>query len=115
MTYRSSLGFMQNLTSAAQQVDRRIKGILRTADPESLTKTQRETVKRIRLACNEIKLDIRDYEYAETRADQEKWLKIGVHNIKALETSMLQLTDIFGPADVAELSAQLQMIQSNMK
>lgn len=88
---------------------------MRAVDVESLPKDQRETIRQLRLACNEVKLDVRDYEYADTREGQVKWLKIARHNIKAMETLLLQLGDIFGPADIAELSAQLEMLQSNIE
>lgn len=106
---------MPSLTNAAQQLDRRVKGILREVDMEQLPREERELVRKVRLACNEVKLDVRDYEYAQTRLEQEKWVKIAKHNIRALETLLLALGDIFGPADVAELSAQLQLLQSNIE
>ncbi len=105
---------MQSLTGTAQQLNRRIQGILRAVNIEELSRDDRYLVKQLRLACNEVRLDVRDYEYAQTRVDQEKWVKIAHHNIKALETILLSLGDIFGPADVAELDAQLQLLQSKI-
>lgn len=106
---------MQSLTGTAQQIDRRVKGILRAVDVEQLTRDERELVHQMRLACNEIKLDVRDYEYAQTRDEQLKWLKIARHNMKAFETILLALDNVFGPADVAELSAQMQQIESKLE
>ncbi len=94
-----------------QQIDRRVKGILRGVDVESLSRTDQATVRKLRLACNEVKLDVRDYEYAQTRSEQEKWIRHAQHNIQAFETLLLMLGDIFGPADIAELSAQLAMLK----
>lgn len=106
---------MQSLTSTAQQIERRVKGILRAVDVEQLTRDERELVQQMRLACNEIRLDVRDYEYADTRVEQEKWAKIARHNMKAFDTILLSLGDIFGPADVAELSARMQHIESRLE
>lgn len=100
-----------SLFSTAQHIDRRVKGILRGVDIELLSIEDRKTVKQIKLACNEVKLDVRDYEYAETRVEQQKWSKIARHNIVALETLLLELGGIFGPADIAELGAQLDMLK----
>ncbi len=105
---------LQSLTSIAQQIDRRVKGILRAVDLEQLTRDERELVKQMRLACNEIRLDVRDYEYAQTRVEQTKWIKIARHNMKAFETILLSLGDIFGPADVAELSAHLHTMEARL-
>ena len=102
---------MQSLTGTAQQIDRRVKGLLRAAEVDQLSVEDRKTIKQIKHACNEIKLDVRDYEYAETRLEQQKWAKIAAHNILALENLLMRLGDIFGPADIAELGAQLEMLR----
>ncbi|MCA9327713.1 hypothetical protein KDA14_04250 [Candidatus Saccharibacteria bacterium] len=106
---------MQSLTSVAQHIDRRVKGLLREHDEESLPKSQRADIRRLRLACNEIKLDVRDYEYAETRTEQLKWRKIATHNIGVAEHALLALGDIFSPADVAELGAQLGSLAEKLE
>lgn len=102
---------MQSLTGTAQYIDRRVKGLLRAVEVDQLTLEDRKTIRQIKLACNEIKLDVRDYEYAETRLEQQKWAKITAHNILALENLLLRLGDIFGPADIAELGAQLETLR----
>ncbi len=106
---------MQSLTAAAQQIDRRVKGILRGVDIDTLVPDDKKIVQHLRLACNEVKLDVRDYEYAQTRIEQQKWVKIAHHNINALERLILGLDEIFGPVDVAELSAQLELLQSKIE
>ena len=97
--------------ATAHYIDRRVKGLLRGVDIDQLSVEDRKTIKQIKHACNEIKLDVRDYEYAETRLEQQKWAKIAAHNILALENLLLRLGDIFGPADIAELGAQLEMLR----
>ncbi len=104
-----------SLTSVVQQIDRQIKGILRQHDTESLSRTEQHGCKQIKLACNEIRLDVRDYEYAQTRADQLKWARLAKHNIRVLEAHILLLGDVFGPADVALLSAQLDTLQAGLE
>lgn len=106
---------MPSLTSLTRQLDRRIKGILHDVDVEQLSLEKRELIAKLKLACGEVKLDVRDYEYAQTRAEQEKWLKIAHHNLRALETLLLLLDDIFGPADIADLSSQVQLLQSSIE
>ncbi len=104
-----------SLTQAVQQIDRQIKGILRQVDVESLGRTEQHGCKQIKLACNEIRLDVRDYEYAQSRAEQVKWARLAKHNIRALEAHILLLGDVFGPADVALLSAQLDVLQTGLE
>lgn len=106
---------MQNLTATAQQIDRRVKGILRGVDIDLLVPDERKLVQKLRLACNEVKLDVRDYEYAQARIEQQKWAMIARHNMQALETLLLALGDIFGPVDIAELSAHIDALQSGLE
>lgn len=68
-------------------------------------------MKQLKLICNEVKLDVRDYEYAETRAEQQKWAAISRRTISALEALLLELGGIFGPVDIAELDAQLETMK----
>lgn len=101
-----------SLLATFQQVDRQIKGIFLRFDVDNLSAGEKYSVKQIKLACNEIRLDVRDYEYAEKRADQQKWAKIARHNITALERLLLEMDAVFGPSDVAALSAQLDQVRS---
>jgi|JI10StandDraft_1071094.scaffolds.fasta_scaffold50873_4 hypothetical protein len=102
---------MGNLIEATRQLDLKIKIILRGVDRENTSQVKKRALEQIRLACNEVKLDVRDYEYAETLAEQKKWARIGRHNLKALEQNILLLDDVFGPADVAELSAVIEQVR----
>lgn len=104
-----------SLTTAVQQIDRQIKGILRQTNVENLGRVEQHGCKQITRACNEIKLDVRDYEYAQSRAEQVKWALLAKHNIRVLEAHILLLGDVFGPADVALLSAQLDLLQSSLE
>jgi hypothetical protein len=99
-----------SLLAVIQQVEREIRGITRKVDTEKLSAGEKRMFEQIQLACNELKLDIRDYEYAESRAEQVKWAKIGKHNLRALESYILQLNEVFAAADVAQISAQLHHV-----
>ncbi len=103
------------LFAAAQHIERRVKIILRGVDMDALPAVQRAIAHKLQLAAHEVKLDVRDYEYAETRAEQMKWRRLARHNIAVFEALLIELGDIFGPADVAELGAQLQLLQSNLE
>ena len=66
-------------------------------------------------ALSVLRLDIRDYEYAETKAEQVKWAKIAQNNLRALEHHVLALGEHFGPADVAEVSAHIDLLKSKIE
>jgi exonuclease I len=99
------------LVKTTHRLDRLIMQRLRSVSSDDLSQVKKRALEQIRLACNEVKLDVRDYEYAETLAEQKKWARIGRHNLKALEQNILLLDDVFGPADVAELSAVIEQVR----
>ncbi|PID30710.1 hypothetical protein CSA80_04385 [Candidatus Saccharibacteria bacterium] len=105
---------MKSLSAQAKDIERQIKRIVRDADIEKLSLQERKLVEKLKMACNEVWLDVRDYEYAETREEQIKWRKLGRHNIAAAEQYLLELGTIFGPVDSAELSANLSAISEQL-
>lgn len=104
-----------SLLATAQHIERQIIGLLRVIDSDQLSQEHKRNIGQIKRACNEIKLDVRDYEFAETLAVQRKWAKLARHNIKALEMRIIELDVVFAPSDVAALSAQLDMLSSGME
>lgn len=106
---------MQSLTEIIKQVDREIKGVLRRSDTESLSPEKRKLVGEVKLAGNEARLDIRDYEFAQTRREQLQAAKLARHNLTALESRIIALDDLFDPADIAALSARIQLLREGLE
>ena len=98
-----------------RQLERRVRLMLRAVDAEALGQAERRAVTKIEQACNEIRLDIRDYEYADTREEQLKWAKIARHNLHALNTLLLSLGEVFGAADMAELGAYIETLRNSLE
>lgn len=105
----------ESLTSLATHLDRRLKNILRDVDAEMLAPPERAVLHKLKLAMNEVRLDVRDYEYAQSREEQLKWAKIGRHNVTALNKLLLSLEDVFSPADIAECGAYLETLRSALE
>ena len=106
---------MESLTGKLVRLDRRIKVALREVERHKLGKVEKTQFDKIKLALTQLKLDVWDYEYAETRAEQVKWGKIARHNLKALEQGVLALGTVFGAADTAELGAQIDTIRTELE
>lgn len=103
-----------SLTADMQQIDRQVKGVLRTVQHDELDREEANVVRQLRQICNEARLDVRDYEYAETREAQMK-AGAAVHkSLTSLEKCIVRLSAIFGPVDVAELSARVGTIKSDI-
>jgi hypothetical protein len=106
---------MGSLLKQMHVLERRITVILRSSiEKDEHTKSQQKYIATVRLACNELKLDIRDYEYAETKAEQQKWARIAKHNVLALQTSLMALDTIFSAVDIAELSAKIELLEASL-
>ena len=98
-----------------RQLDRRVKACLRELTLDTLTRDEKASVVACKKALGVLRLDIRDYEYAETRAEQLKWAKIAQNNLRALEHYILALGAHFGAADVAEMSAHIDLLKSKVE
>ncbi len=103
-----------SLTADMQQIDRQVKGVLRTIQHDELDREEAKLVKQLKQLCNEARLDVRDYEYAETREVQAKAGVAAHKSLTSVEKCIVRLSGIFGPADVAELSARVDQIRSRL-
>lgn len=100
----------ESYQSRFRQIERRIKLIVREVDTDKLSKQEKHSIAQIKMALSEIRLDLRDYEFAETRAEQLKWRDMAHHNLRALTMLITRLGQIFTAIDVAELSAQIELV-----
>lgn len=98
-----------------QQVDRQLKGLLRQYPVESLTVEERRYVKQLKQLINEARLDVRDYDFAQTRVEQDAHGKNALQRIRKLVETILNLSSVFGPADIAQLTAQLEQIGEDLQ
>ncbi|MBP9852777.1 MAG: hypothetical protein QG629_875 [Patescibacteria group bacterium] len=102
-------------SSKLATLTRQIKIHLRAIEEKDIAKAEKKAVAEIKKALRVLALDIRDYEYAETRAVQTKWAKIARNNLTALEQNVLLLGDQLGPTDIAELSAHIDLLKSTIE
>jgi hypothetical protein len=60
----------------------------------------------------ETRLDVRDYELSETRQEQIKFDKSSKRQLETVRKDILAASEynIFGPVDVAHLTAQLELV-----
>jgi hypothetical protein len=103
---------MQNTSPflAMQRVERELKGLIRAVDTDLLEPTEKKAIASIRRLAADARLDIRDYELSETREEQLKKMHAAQKRLARLQASILAAGPVFGAADVAQLSAQLEQI-----
>src|ERR1700712_5616269 len=95
---------------AMQRMDTTLRPLLRDVELDSLEPVQRKAVKDIRRQFIDAKLDVRDYELSETRPEQLSNAVKAKNRLFKLQADILLAGNVFGPADVAQLSAQLEQI-----
>lgn len=96
---------------AMQRAEGHIKALLRVADTEQLNVTEKKAAVSLRRLAVDARLDIRDYELSETREDQLKCAAIAKKQLIKLREAVLAVGTLFGAADVAQLTAQLEQIE----
>lgn len=95
---------------AMQRVETQLKVLLRPIDVSLLEDTERKAVAGMKRLMVDARLDIHDYELSETRPEQLENAVAAKNRIFKLQACVLAAGNVFGPADVAQLSAQLEQI-----
>lgn len=99
---------------AMQRVEQQIKAVLRGANTDTLEPAEKQAVASTRRISRDARLDIRDYELSETREEQLKCAAASKKRLARLQEAILASGPVFGPADVAQLSALLEYIASKL-
>lgn len=102
-------------TSISQQtkdVTAQVSTILASQDIDNLSSAEREVLATIKSRVIDVRLEVRDYEYAETRAEQLTHAKAAIKRLKHLQKDILKLSEygLFSAVDVAQLTAQTEHI-----
>ncbi len=95
---------------AMQRVETQLKVVLRGLDTDLLDTEQRKAVASLKRLMVDTRLDIRDYELSETRVEQLQKAATAQKQLVKLQATILAVGTVFGAADVAQLSAQLEQI-----
>lgn len=100
---------------AMQRAEQQIKAVLRTADTDLLDQAAKKTLASIKRLSAEARLDIRDYELSETREEQIAKREQAKKRLAQLQANILAAGPVFGPADVAHITAALEQITGNLQ
>ncbi len=78
---------------------------------------EQKAVARLSNDLTDARLDIRDYEMSDTRAEQLRHSKQAVARLEKVRKAILALSEynVFTAVDVAQLSAQLEQISENVR
>ncbi len=93
-----------------QRVETALKTLIRQVDDDTLQPAEKKAMTSIRRLATDARLDIRDYELSETREEQLKCAVKAKKRLAKLQAAILVAGMAFGPADVAQISAQCEQI-----
>jgi hypothetical protein len=94
------------------RTEQQIKTVLRGVDIALLSLDEKGVISSIRRLATDTRLDIRDYELSETREEQLKSAMRSGKRLAKLRAAIVAASLAFGPVDVAQLTAQLEQIES---
>lgn len=108
---------MSGSSTRVKRLEADIRQALRKVDSDKLERKYREALSNLRQNLVDIRIYVNAYEFSEERPEQEqnaksakKWLAKARQNIlKASEA------DVFGAAEVAQLSAQIDQLSGDLK
>lgn len=100
----------------AKELARQIGSILSAVDIDSLSREERELAVSIKQLLDHVRLGARDYDYADTRYEQEQSAVEVKQYLDQLQTAILKGSEynLFGAVDVAHASARIQQIISRL-
>ncbi len=97
-----------------QRVEGQLKSLLRQVDTDLLNTDEKRLLASLKRLAVDARLDIRDYELSETREEQLGKAKDAKKLLAKLEKAILAAGPVFGPADVAQLSATIELINGRL-
>lgn len=103
--------------SQTKALDIQVNGILSPIDTDALMPDERNIIALIKRQLIDARLDVRDYEYAETRAEQVRLKDAACATLRKLEKNILQASEynIFGAIDTAHISAKIEHITKQLQ
>lgn len=98
--------------SLIRHVEVLVSGTVSHIDIHDVPAAEQKTVTRLRQQLADARLDIRDYEVSDTRAEQLQHARHAASRLEHIRTGILKCSEfgIFGAADVAQLTAQIDHV-----
>lgn len=89
-----------------------MRAVISGLDVAELPKDERAVVTKLKNDLIDAKLDIRDFEFSDTRAEQQQHGKQAVKRLESIRAGILAASEynVFNAVDVAQLSAQVEQI-----
>jgi hypothetical protein len=103
--------------SRIKSLETQLRAVLSKLDISVLPKEERVIVTALKNNLTDARLDVRDYEFSETRAEQQKLAKQAHELLAKVRTGILSASEynVFNAVDVAQFTAQLEQIVDDIQ
>ncbi len=100
-----------------KRLERRILGMLAALDVDLIGPETARRIARLKQVVVDAKLDVRDYEMADSRIEMSQLAEEAISRMEQVRTALLAASEhgIFGAIDVAQLTVELEQIIVQMK
>lgn len=106
----------QSPFAVIKQLQADILRLLRAIDVTDYSLAEQKSIAVLKNTLADVRLDIQDYEFAETKADQERFSKDAKKRLAETHVLLLSLpAGIAGPVDIAHLSAYISDIIDRLR
>lgn len=105
-----------SLLQEAKELEAQVTRLLAAHDIANLPHVQKELVNTIKHQLVDVRLDARDFEYAQSRAEQLEYARESRPRLEELHKNILKASEhgLFSAIDIAHVSARLQQLLSHL-
>lgn len=107
----------ESLTTHVKRLHEDVRALVSAITMQADDSADKKLVMSLRRELNDLRLDIRDYEFAENKTDQQKAARAALKRIDKLRKILLALSDagFVSSVDVAAYSARFDMITKELQ
>lgn len=108
---------VMSLLEEAKELEAQVTKQFAARDIASLPHAQKELVNTVKHQLVDARLDARDYEYAQSRAEQLEYAAEARPRLEELHKNIMKASEygLFSAVDIAHVSARLQQLLSHLK
>jgi hypothetical protein len=101
----------------ARQLEKYITGVLSGLDTYTLDARPRGLAKLVKIQAADARLDLRDFTYADTKAEQIKYEGTVRNRLEQLRRSIIEVSEygIFNAVDVVHISTQIDSLLEGLE
>jgi hypothetical protein len=98
-------------------LETQIRAVISRLDLAELPKEERVIVTKLRNDLTDARLDVRDYEFSDTRVEQKGHGKQAIKRLESIRAGILAASEynVFNAVDVAQLSAQIEQLMDEVR